>query len=252
MASNGLRRPWAVDEMEFSPALQQGVLIQRYKRFLADIETADGRRITIHCPNTGSMLNCQDPGSRIWYSTSSSAGRKYPHTWELVETGGGDLVGINTGRANPLVEEALGAGILAELQGYTTVRREVRFGQERSRIDFLLSNGEDSGESACYVEVKNVSLGAGSGIGFFPDAVTTRGQKHLRELMQVAAQGQRAVLLFCVQHSGVQLVRPADHIDPDYSNLLRAAAAAGVELLAYGARLSPQHIELAYRVPVQC
>ncbi|MCB1672255.1 MAG: DNA/RNA nuclease SfsA [Gammaproteobacteria bacterium] len=239
--------------MEFSPRLQEGVLIRRYKRFLADVELAGGDVITIHCPNTGSMLNCQDSGSRVWYSTSDNPKRKYPCTWELVETHAGDRIGINTGRANSLVEEALRNRVITELQDYQHIQKEVRFGKERSRIDLLLSTADGGGERAlpdCYVEVKNVSLGMGGGLGVFPDAVTTRGQKHLRELMSVLEQGYRAVLFFCVQHSGVKRLSPADHIDPEYGRLLRQAAAAGVELLAYRASLSPEVIRLNESLPI--
>ncbi len=237
--------------MEFDPRLKEGLLIKRYKRFLADIETVDGRQLTIHCPNTGSMQGCKDPGSRVWYSTSNNTSRKYPDTWEMVETSDGELVGINTGRANALVAEAWHAGILAHLNAYSELRREVPLGEENSRIDFLLSDPGKGNLPDCYVEVKNVSLGRGDGLGVFPDAVTVRGQRHLRELIAVRSQGKRAVLLFCVQHTGVKRVAPADDIDPDYGRLLRKAAEAGVELLAFQAILSPRSISLSCQLPVQ-
>ncbi|MBT8148069.1 MAG: DNA/RNA nuclease SfsA [Gammaproteobacteria bacterium] len=238
--------------MEYSPPLREGILLKRYKRFLADIETDDGSQLTLHCPNTGSMLNCCEPGWRVWYSSSDNPKRKYPCTWELVENDNGALIGINTGQANHLVAEALRAGIIAELKGYDCHKREVRFGSENSRIDFLLSGrrADEAEQSDCYLEVKSVTLGMGDGLGVFPDAVTTRGQKHLRELMQVIEQGERAVLLFCVQHSGIDQVSAADHIDADYGLLLRAAADAGVELLAYKAILSPREIRLSHRIPI--
>ena len=236
--------------MEFSPVLQEGILIKRYKRFLADIKTAGDSKLTLHCPNTGSMRNCSDPACRVWYSTSDNHARKYPHTWELVENVDGDLVGINTGQANRLVEEALRSGLVRELSGYDRIRAEVSFGSEKSRIDFLLGD-ESRGELPdCYVEVKNVSLCEGDGLGVFPDAATVRGQKHLRELMNVRRKGDRAVLLFCVQHSGIDRVAPADHIDPEYGRLLREANVAGVELLAYKATLSPREIRLTTAIPV--
>ncbi len=237
--------------MKFRPCLKEGVLVRRYKRFLADIETVEGKSLTIHCPNTGSMLNCQNPGSRVWYSTSENTKRKYPHSWELVETLTGDLVGINTARANGLVEEALVNKTVTELQSYARIQKEVRFGNERSRIDLLLSGGEDSQLPDCYLEVKNVSLSLGDGQGVFPDAVTTRGQKHLRELISVRQEGHRAVLLFCVQHTGVSRVSVADHIDPEYGRLLRQAAAEGVELLAYRAAISPGEILIKHSVAVE-
>lgn len=237
--------------MKFTPALQQGILLKRYKRFLADIETADGSMLTLHCPNTGSMLNCKEPGWRVWYSTSDNPKRKYRCTWELVENEDGELIGINTGRANQLVEEALQTGIVDELNGYETCRKEVRFGSEKSRVDFMLRDAQEGNLADCYVEVKSVTLGMGSGQGLFPDAVTTRGQKHLRELIDVKARGQRAVLLFCVQHSGIREMAPADHIDADYGRLLRMAADAGVEILAYSAILSPREFRLSHGIPVK-
>ncbi|MDE1463165.1 DNA/RNA nuclease SfsA [Spartinivicinus poritis] len=241
--------------MKFTPACQQGVLIKRYKRFLADIELADGSQITIHCPNTGSMKNCCQPGSKVWFSTSNQAKRKYPHTWEIVETpithqdGKVDhyLAGINTGRANHLVREAIDKGVITELQGYSEINKEVRYGKENSRIDFLLK-GE--GLVDCYVEVKNVTLAIGDGWGIFPDAVTTRGAKHIRELMEMVEAGHRAVLLFCVQHHGIEKVAPADAIDSTYSDLLREAIKVGVEVIAYQADLSAEQIELVKPLPV--
>lgn len=235
--------------MKFSPPFQAARLIKRYKRFLADIETDAGAVFTIHCPNTGSMLNCNAPGSRIWYSTSTSKTRKYPQTFEMIEMADGALAGINTGRANHLVREAIAAGVVASLTGYASMRAEVKYGQENSRIDFLLQqHGEDDRD--CYVEVKNVTLGTGDGLGLFPDAVSTRGAKHLRELMHIASEGHRAVLFFCVQHSGIDRVEPATDIDPVYSKTLGEAAASGVEILAYRASMSPAEIRLDRQVPV--
>lgn len=220
--------------MKFPAPLQEGILIRRYKRFLADVELASGEIITLHCPNTGSMKNCQQPGSRVWFTDSGNAKRKYPCTWQLVEVDGRYLVGINTGLSNALVEEAITSGTVTELQGYTSIRREVPYGEQRSRIDLLLERGKEAPQR-CYIEVKNVSLGLGNGHGEFPDAVTTRGQKHLEELIHIREQGDRAVLFFCVQHEGIDVVGPADAIDPDYGSLLRHAVAAGVEVLAYAA-----------------
>ncbi|MDO3386105.1 DNA/RNA nuclease SfsA [Gilvimarinus sp. SDUM040013] len=230
-------KPWA-----------KGRLIKRYKRFLADVETSDGNQITIHCPNTGSMRNCIAEGSACWYSESDSKTRKYPHTWEVATTPEGDLAGINTNRANHLVREALVAGVVKPLAGFEQLRSEVKYGNENSRIDFLLTGAHGD----CYVEVKNVTLKE-QGCGYFPDAVSTRGVKHLRELMHVKALGHRAVLLFCVQHSGIDRVKPADHIDSTYGAVLREAQTAGVELLAYSAELCPaqSRIELTHEVPVE-
>lgn len=238
--------------MKFSPPLQKAKLVKRYKRFLADIELPDGRIITIHCPNTGSMKNCAVPGSLIWYSTSDNPKRKYAHTWEHVSVGNVDCAeqgfraGINTHRANALVIEAIEENIIEELQGYDSLRAEVKYGSENSRIDLLL---QKVGER-CFVEVKSVTLGLGEGLGAFPDAVTARGSKHLRELVAQKKQGDRAVLLFCVQHTGISEVRPADEIDPQYGQTLRMAAGAGIEIYAYGTKISDQEIKMTEKIPV--
>lgn len=238
--------------MKFPGPLHPAILLRRYKRFLADVELPDGSKITLHCPNTGSMKNCQQPGSRIWYSLSDNPQRKYPGTWQLVEVDGKYLVGINTGLANKLVYEALATGKVKELPHYSRIRSEVPYGEQRSRIDLLLDSPEDKGQALCYVEVKNVSLGVAGGQGLFPDAVTTRGQKHLQELMEVVRQGHRAVLFFCVQHTGIGHVSPADEIDPDYGRLLREAADVGVELLAMRAAydLEKSELNLKTAIPV--
>jgi sugar fermentation stimulation protein A len=231
--------------MHFSAPLVEGRLIKRYKRFLADVELVDGAVITAHTANTGAMLGCAAPGSRVWLSRSDNPKRRCPYTWELVETPEKVLVGINTQLSNGLVREAIEAGVVAELTGYDTIRGEVRYGQEKSRIDLLL----EGKAPPCYVEVKNVTL-AEDGQGFFPDAVTTRGAKHLRELMHVVQEGGRALIFFCVQREDVERFRPADHIDPVYGATLREALDAGVEALAYGAQLSPQAIVLHKALPV--
>jgi sugar fermentation stimulation protein A len=237
--------------MKFAPALHRATLIKRYKRFLADVTLPDGSARTLHCPNTGSMLHCAEPGSRVWYSDSENPARKYPCTWELVEVDQCYKVGINTGRANALVKEALALGAIPQLRGYVNCRSEVPYGSEKSRIDFLLSDKPDAPGEDCYVEVKSVTLGLGQGLGAFPDAVTTRGLKHLRELMEMRASGHRAVLLFCVQHQGIEEVRPADEIDPAYGAMLREAQGKGVEVMAYRADISEQEIRLATEVPVR-
>ncbi len=226
--------------MDFAQPLIPGILLRRYKRFLADVRQPGGEPVTVHCPNTGSMLGCADPGLRVWLSRSADTRRRYSHTWELVETAGGTLVGINTMRSNRLVEEALRAGRIPVLAGYPQLRREVRVGEAGSRVDFRL----DSPAGACFVEVKNVTAAVENGIAVFPDAVTARGSRHLRELMDLADAGHRAVLLFCVQRADVECVRPADHIDPVYGRTLREAAARGVELMAWGAQLSPRSVSL--------
>lgn len=226
--------------MRFDPPLEQGVLLRRYKRFLADIRLADGSEITIHCPNTGSMKHCLFIEQRVWFSRSSNLKRKYPCTFELMETPNNQLIGVNTGRANKLAEEAIINGVISELQGYPLLRREVKYGEENSRIDILLTGGD---KSDCYIEVKSCTL-LEQDCGYFPDAVTLRGQKHLRELMQMVTEGKRAVLLFIVQHTGIKRVKVAQHIDPEYAKLFKQAVNFGVEVLAYRCELSHQGIEI--------
>lgn len=233
--------------MRFDPPLERARLLRRYKRFLADIELDSGEHLTIHCPNTGSMLNCMREGGQVWFSRSNDPKRKLPGTWEISETPQGRLACVNTGRANALVDDALRAGVIAELAGFTALRREVAYGEEGSRIDFRL----EFAEGPAYVEVKSVTLGyPDSTVAAFPDAVTQRGAKHLRELAALARQGIRAVQLYCVNLSGIEAVRPAEEIDAAYAKALRAAVADGVEVLAYGARLDAEQIVLERRLPV--
>lgn len=226
--------------MEFFPPLRSAVLIKRYKRFLADITTAQGEVITVHCPNTGAMTGCATPGDTVWYSTSDNLKRKYPHSWELTETQSGEMICVNTLRANQLVKERLLTDAPLSLAGYSSCRSEVKYGSEGSRIDFMLSA---EGKDNCYIEVKSVTL-SDQGQGFFPDAVSLRGQKHLRELMSVAQRGERAVLLFAVLHSAITRVSPARHIDAKYAQLLTEAQRCGVEIIALKAELSATHMNL--------
>lgn len=225
------------------PPLTAGTLIRRYKRFLADVLLEDGSSVTVHCPNSGSMKGCAVPGSRVFLSKSDNPGRKYPHTWELVESDG-FWAGINTGLPNKLVHEAIVDGTIVELQGYDRIRPEVPYG-EQSRIDLLL----EGCPGRCFVEVKNVTL-VEEGRALFPDAVTTRGQKHLNELMRVVAEGDRGVIFFTVQRGDGDAVSPADLIDPQYGLLLRLALEKGVEALAYRAEVTPAEIRLTERLPV--
>ena len=234
--------------MKFQSSLEEATLITRYKRFLADVKLSNGQVITIHCPNTGSMKNCQDPGSKIWFSTVNKKTRKYPQTWQVVEVYGSELVGINTGLANKLVLEAIEGGVIKQITNFSRLRTEVSYGTENSRIDILLEDDR----SRCYIEVKNVSFGVSGKIGLFPDAITVRGQKHLKELMTVRKAGDRAILFFCVQHTGVEKVSPAEEIDPVYTDLLRKALAVGVEVIAYQAAIdiSSSTIKLEKELPV--
>ena len=178
--------------------LTEARFIRRYKRFLADVRLTDGTVLTVHCPNTGSMKNCADVDQLVWLSMSDSPKRKYKYTWEYIRTGRGHMIGVNTGFANNLVLEAIREGRIIELSCYEKFFREVRYGKENSRIDLLLRS---SNRIDCYVEVKSVTLleePASKGIGYFPDAVSARGAKHLRELELVAVTGYRAVLFFCI------------------------------------------------------
>lgn len=231
--------------MQFTPALQPATLVQRYKRFLADVVTPNGETLTLHCPNTGAMTGCATPGDTVWYSTSSNIKRKYPHTWEITQTADGEYICVNTLRANQLVKEAISQDFIPELRGYNTLKSEVKYGSESSRIDFMLQ-ADDRPE--CYIEVKSVTL-AEKDNGYFPDAVTLRGQKHLRELMSVAAAGKRAVLLFAVLHSAIGRFSPARHIDLKYAQLLNEAQKQGVEVLVYKAELSADNITLRSALP---
>ncbi|MFZ3324037.1 MAG: DNA/RNA nuclease SfsA [Usitatibacter sp.] len=234
--------------MKFTQQLVEGRLIRRYKRFLADIQLP-GEVITAACPNTGSMMGCAEPGSRVWLSVHDKPTRKYRHTWEIVEIAGAMpvMVGINTGLPNALVEEAIVAGAIEELKGYKVLRREVGYGEEGSRVDIVL---ESPRRKRCYVEVKNVTAAASRGIALFPDSVSERGAKHLRELMRLKASGERPVQFYCVQREDVTEVRPADAIDPEYGRTLREALAAGVEVFAYRARVTPGEIRIEQRIPV--
>ncbi len=227
--------------MHYEPELRQARLLKRYKRFLTDIRLDSGEEITIHCANTGAMTGCAEPGNIVYYSTSSNPKRKYPHSWEWSQTTTGDKICINTLRANHLTVEGIKNGTITELSGYAHLDTEVRYGSENSRIDIYLKSDN---QVPCYVEVKSVTLLEDNGRGFFPDAITTRGQKHLRELITVALNGDRAVLFFAVLHSGIENVSVAHHIDADYSLLLRQAIEAGVEIICYKAGFFRNEIRL--------
>ncbi len=234
--------------MEFDAPLVPATLIRRYKRFLADVQTRAGTRLTVHCPNTGSMQGCSTPGLPVWLSDSCNPARKYRYTWELVEVRPDVLVGIHTGRSNRLVREALGAGLLEELRGFSSIRAEVRLPAGGSRIDFLL-DGHKQGQR-CYLEIKNVTAAVHDGVGLFPDAVSTRGSRHMRHLAECRTAGDRAALVFCVQRNDVEQVQPADQIDPEYGRALRDAVAAGVEVYALGAEVTVSGVRLERRLPV--
>ncbi|MFM2486610.1 DNA/RNA nuclease SfsA [Celerinatantimonas yamalensis] len=227
--------------MKFNPPLIAGRLVRRYKRFLADVELIDGSIITAHCANTGAMTGCAEPGWQVWLRDSQNPKRKCRYSWELVENAQGNYICINTTRANEVVTEAINNNQIESLRGYSQCTREVRYGEENSRIDLLLC---DPSRVDCYIEVKSVTLLTDDGVGLFPDATTTRGQKHLRELTTIAQAGQRAVLLFAVMHSGIEKVSIAHHIDALYGQLLQRAIDAGVEVIAQRFAPHPERIEV--------
>lgn len=235
--------------MHFNPPLERATLIKRYKRFLADIKTAEGDLLTIHCPNTGSMLNCMSEGADIWFSRSQDPKRKSAGTWELATTPQNRIACVNTHLANKLIEEALQNGTIKELTGFTQLRREVKYGQENSRIDFLLTypNGRET-----YVEVKSVTLGFDdSSVAAFPDAVTTRGTKHLRELATLAKQDTNTALIYCVNLSDITAIRPCKEIDQNYAKALQEAHVAGVKILAYATQISPTSICITHPIDIR-
>jgi sugar fermentation stimulation protein A len=231
------------------PALHRGILIRRYKRFLADVRLDEGCLVTAACPNTGSMLGLNAPGSVVWLSRSDSPTRKYPFTWELVEAdlgAGPALVGINTGHPNKLVAEALAARRIKALAGYPSLRREVKYGRN-SRIDLLL---ECAHKGLCYVEIKNVHLSRRHGIAEFPDSVTARGVKHLAEMTDMVRQGHRAVMVFLIQRAEATRLAFARDIDSNYGAAFDKARAAGVEAVALRCRVGIDEIAVDLAVPI--
>lgn len=231
----------------FEKPLHEGWLIKRYKRFLADVELAGGELITAHCANTGPMTGCAEPGSAVLLSKSDNPNRKLRYSWELIKVGR-IWVGVNTARPNAIVEHAIQSGLVPELKGYESLRREVKYGREgKSRIDILL---EDDARGRCWVEVKNTTLLAEPGVARFPDAVTTRGQKHLQELTDMAKAGDRAVIFFLVNRADADKMGPADEIDPEYGKLLRKAVKAGVEALAFQVRNTRKGAKIERQLPV--
>ncbi len=229
--------------MQFSEPLIEATLIQRYKRFLADIRLGNGEEMTVHCANPGSMLGLNTPGARVYISDSHNPKRKLRHSLELVEADGA-LVGVHTGRANGLAEEAITGGIITPLSGYETLRREVKYG-EASRVDFLL---EDKNRPPCFVEVKSVTLSRNPGLAEFPDSVSKRAAKHMDDLTREVRNGARAVVLFVVQREDGKRFAPAKDIDPAYAEALISARKAGVEMLVYGCRVNPAEICISHPI----
>ncbi len=229
--------------MRFGEPLIPGTLIRRYKRFLADVCLADGTVVTAHCPNSGSMKLCAEPGWAVLLSRSPNPARRLPYTWEMVHNGR-CWIGVNTGWPPKIAAEAIRQGRVPELSGYPSLRSEVPYGHRRSRIDLLLEDGA----RRCYVEVKNVTLIGDDGTYCFPDAVTERGLKHLLELMDMVREGHRAVMLYVIQRADGAGFRPAWEIDPEYARTLRRAERRGVEILPYLAQVGPGGIRLGRRI----
>ncbi|MCP4914969.1 MAG: DNA/RNA nuclease SfsA [Oligoflexia bacterium] len=231
--------------MKFENKLIKGKILKRYKRFLADIELEDGEVVVAHTANTGSMKTCWEPGWKVLCSYHDNPKRKLKYSLEMTNNGN-TWIGVNTSLPNKLAMEAIANGTIKELDGYETIKPEAKIGQ--SRIDILLKDGPTE---QCYVEVKNVTMLGEDETGIFPDSVSTRGQKHLRELTDLVGQGIRACMLYVVQREDVNSFSPADEIDPEYGELLRAAAKAGVEILAYQCKLTPSKIELLTPIKVK-
>ena len=229
----------------FWPRLIPAILIRRYQRFLTDVRLKDGSEITAHCPNSGRMLACCEPGRPVYLSCHDNPKRKLKYTWELIEMPA-SLVGVNTLVPNRLVFQSILAGKIDALSGYPEVSREVKIGSD-SRLDLLLKRGN---REACYVEVKNCTLVEG-GIARFPDAITSRGRKHLRELQKLKAAGARCVMFFLIQRMDATLFKPADRIDPDYGRELRQAIDKGVEILVYDVKIDLERIVLNKEIPFQ-
>lgn len=235
--------------MIFDAPLVTGTLVKRYKRFLTDVELDTGESITASCPNTGSMMGLIEPGNRVWLSVSDNPKRKYRHTWEMVEVtidGSRTIVGLNTGRPNRIVSDAISSGAVAELSGYGSLRNEVKYGTN-SRIDILL---EQDDRPPCYVEVKNVTLLRRPGLAEFPDGVTARGAKHLAEMSEMVRQGARAVMFYLAQRADARQLTFASDIDPAYLEAYKAAREAGVEAVAYACTLTDTGIEIDRTIPI--
>ncbi|MBL4881462.1 MAG: DNA/RNA nuclease SfsA [Oleispira sp.] len=239
--------------MEYERPLLTGKLIQRYKRFLSDIEITSpaeraGEVVTAHCANTGSMTNCKDDGAKVWLFDSQNPKRKLPLSWEWVEVEGQYKACINTARANQLVKEALLNNVISEVQLTAATQLKAEPKVDEGRLDFLISS--DTDDQLTYIEVKSVTLLGEDNIGYFPDAVTARGLKHIEVLMRLKAEGQRSILFFCVPHEGIKQVKVANHVDPAYAKKLREAIQTGVEVLAYQVEFQQQGMLLRQPIKV--
>lgn len=233
--------------MKFPIPLVPATLLRRYKRFLSDAVLEDGTEVTAHCPNPGAMLGLKDDGVRIWLLPNDDPKKKLKYGWRLVELPGGHFAGIDAGLPNVLVKEALAEGRIDALHGYSSIKPEQKYGDEKSRIDFLLS---EPGRPDAFVEVKNCHLRREDDWAEFPDCVTDRGTKHLRELTKIAQSGARAVMLYVVQRNDCTRFRLAPDLDPAYAQAFDAARDAGVEVLCHGTDISPEGITLTGPLPV--
>lgn len=233
--------------MKFSSPLHRATLIRRYKRFLADVCLADGTKVTAHCPNPGSMIGMRDPGLTVWLEKNDDPKKKLKYGWRLAELDDATMVGVDTSLPNRIVGEALTQKKIQPLAKYANCRPEVKYSLN-SRIDFLLSGAE---LPDAYVEVKSVTLSREPGIAEFPDSVTARGAKHLGDLSQMVAQGNRAVMVYLVQRTDCTSFRLARDLDPAYSDAFSGAKAAGVETLCYGTQITPAGIVITNPLPIQ-
>ncbi len=225
------------------PKLLSGTLVRRYKRFMADVRLRNGHVVTAHCPNSGSMKGCSEPGRTVHVSRSANMNRLLRYTWEMIEMPG-SLVGVNTAVPNKLVAQSIIEGQLEPLSGYAQLQREVKCGTD-SRLDLVLYSAAGD---RCFIEIKNCTL-IEDGVACFPDAVTTRGLKHLVELQRLVHSGYRAVMFFLIQRMDAKMFSPADHIDPDYGRELRTALSAGVEIMIYDVSLDLERIVINNRLP---
>ncbi len=238
--------------MDFDPPLESGTLIRRYKRFLADVTDQHGRELTIHCPNTGAMTGCAEPGTRIWYSRSDNPKRKYPNTWEIGSNPAGELMFVHSARANAIVREAINEAVVEPFDGIEGLDAEVTIDVlgaspgRRSRFDFAFRRGGRD----VVMEVKSVTLRVPDG-GAFPDAVSVRARRHVEELAELVSAGFSAILCFAVLHTGIDRVRPAAEIDPDYAAALARAIDAGVEVLPLAFDVSPTGVHFNRMIPFE-
>ncbi len=227
------------------PDLIPGTLVRRYKRFLADVKLSSGETVTAHCPNSGAMLECSEPGRPVYLSYHDNPKRKLKYTWEIIEMPT-SLVGVNTLVPNRLVKKTIEDGQIKELSGYNKVVAEVKAGAH-SRLDLLLKDGK---KQDCYVEIKNCTL-VNDKVARFPDAVTSRGFKHLVELQRLVTEGYRCVMFYLIQRMDAALFQPADHIDPKYGEQLRTAIAHGVKILVFDVIIDMQSIRINNKLPYE-